>query len=423
VIYMKIIRAYKTELKPNNKQRSWLRGCCGASRIVYNWALNEWNEWFLEDGIRPVSQTRLKKYFNCMIKEEQYAWLSQYPYSIQEATFINLGRAFNSFYRQKKDGTVDKRIQKLRDEGKWDRRIAKALDKGWHALTVYPGYPRFKRYDNNDSFQLKEFTVYDTHIELGRKRDDIAKIGPIRLKERGYIPTAESGAKYTTYATVSQKAGHWYISVQVHEEIPKLQNDSVLVIGVDFGLKALAVCSDGTVYESPKPLREAQSKLKRLQKELSRRQKGGQNWKKTKAKITKQHARIANIRKHILHDISHDLVVNKYPAMIVIEDLNVSGMLRNHHLAQALSDVSFGELRRQIEYKAQWNGVEVVVADRWFPSSKLCRFCGSLNDDLALSDREWTCDCGATLDRDLNAAMNLAAYGQKAETQPDCLGS
>ena len=192
---------------------------------------------------------------------------------------------------------------------------------------------------------------------------------------------------------------------------------------MDFGLKALAVCSDGTVYENPHALRAAQRKLGRLQRELSRRTKGGANWRKTKAKVQRQHAKVANIRQHVLHDVSYDIVANKHPAVVAIEDLNVSGMMSNHCLAQAVADVGFYELRRQIEYKAKWHGVEVVMVDRWFPSSKACSRCGCVNDDLTLDDRVFKCqDCGLEIDRDYNAALNLAAIG-KAQTAPDCLGS
>jgi len=241
-------------------------------------------------------------------------------------------------------------------------------------------------------------------------------IGWVRLKEKGYIPV--NPLKYGTYVTISQRADRWYISALVYEEIPEPVNDSTLVIGVDFGIKTLAVCSDGTTFENPKPLREAQRKLKRIQRELSRRRKGGSNWRKTQGKLQRCHAKIANIRKHTLHQISHELVVNRRPAAIAIENLNVSGMAKNHCLAQAVLDCGFYELRRQLEYKGTQHGIEVVVIDRWFPSSKTCSNCGCIKDDLTLSDRTFTCaDCGFELDRDLNAARNLAALVEPRNTR------
>lgn len=416
---MEIMKAYKTELDPNNKQRSWLRQCAGTSRYVYNWGVREWTAWFCQAGIRPVSASRLKKYFNCMEKDDIAPWIRQYPYSITEATFVNLGRAFDNFWRQYKDGTVQRRIDEMKD-GRWARTVAKAKERGWPILSVMPGYPRRKR--ESTSFQLKigEFRIYDCCIELGRKKD-VKRLGAIKLKERNYLPYGD--VNYGTYATISTRAGRWYVSVVVKEEMPDPENDSLLVIGIDLGLKTRVVCSDETVYDAERPLREAQRKLGRLQRELDRRANTkGSNWRKTKKELAKQHAKISNIRKHHLHQISRDLIVNKHPKTLVIENLNVAGMMKNHALAQAVADAGFYELRRQIEYKAKWHGIDIYVADTWFPSSRLCRFCGAINETLTLDEREWQCDCGAVHDRDLNAAINLAALVNR-ETHGDCPGS
>lgn len=210
---------------------------------------------------------------------------------------------------------------------------------------------------------------------------------------------------------MSEKAGRWFVSIQCREEVPDRQATGDPV-GVDLGIKTMTVCSNGEEFENSKALRRAQRKLRLLQRELARRTKGGQNWKKTKAKIAKQHARIANIRHDALHKTTSSLVAKdkpeeERPSVIVIEDLNVNGMLRNHNLAQAISDVGFAEFRRQLGYKCEWYGIELMVANRFFPSSRLCRHCGCLNSELKLSDREWVCDCGSVLDRDMNAAINL----------------
>jgi len=380
---MIIYRAYKTELDPNDKQRTMAGRCCGAARYVYNWGLAEWKRGY-EAGEKP-SRYKLCKHFNS-VKDDVCPWVREIPYAVTEAAFCNLGSAFQHFFRRVKNKEKE------------------------------AGYPKFKKRGRDSSFQLK-----GTRVETNRVR--LTGIGWVKLKERWYIPTTNDGTKFGTYATISERAGCWYISVPVEEEIPDPVNDSALVIGVDFGLKTLAVCSDGTTYENPHILREAQRKLGRLQRELARRTEGGSNWRKTKVEIQRQYARIANIRQHVLHSVSHDIVVNKHPSTVVIENLNVSGMMSNHHLARAIADVGFCELRRQIEYKAGWHGVEVVVADRWFPSSKTCSRCGCIKSDLTLSDRVFKCrDCGLEIDRDYNAACNLAAIG-KAETQPDCLGS
>ena len=373
---MKIIRAYKTELSPNNKQRTIFRKCTGASRYVYNWGLAEWKQQY-EEGEKP-SRFKLCKQFNAQ-KDELCPWIRELPYAVTESSFVNLGAAFQNFFRRVRNGN---------DE---------------------VGYPKFKGKKNpKQSFQLRDVKAESDRVYLPR-------IGWVRLKERNYIPI--KSVKYGIYATISCRAGRWFISIQVEEAVPQLQNDNTFSLGVDFGIKSLAVCSDGTVFENPHALQKEERKLARLQRELSRRKKGGQNWKKTKAKIQCCHARIANIRKHALHQVSHYVTAKTKPKTIVLEDLSVSGMLQNRHLSKAISDVGWAELRRQIEYKAQWYGSEVLIADRFYPSSKTCSACGTVKPLLKLSERIFICGaCGAVIDRDRNAAMNLAALGEGGST-------
>lgn len=380
---MKVIKAYKTELDPNNKQITALKRFAGTARYVFNWGLAEWKRQY-ETGEKPSAYS-LKKQFNSE-KDELCPWIREMPYAVTESAFVNLGSAFQHFFRRVKNGKKE------------------------------VGYPKFKNKHGHQSFQVCNVKVLNDRIRITR-------IGWVRLKEKGYIPTSDSGLKFGVYATISERAGRWYISILVHDEIPDPVNESVLVIGADFGIESLVVCSDGTVYENPKPLRVAQRNLKRLNKEKARRKRGGSNYKKTLLKLQKQHAKIANIRKHVLHNISHDLVANKRPGVIVIENLNISGMMKNHYLAQAIADVGFYELRRQIEYKAKRCGVQVLLADRWFPSSKTCSNCGHVKNNLKLSNRVFECtNCGLELNRDVNAARNLAALMNR-ETHGDCLGS
>jgi putative transposase len=362
------MKAYKTELDPNNKQVSFFLRCAGATRYVYNWGLAEWKRQY--EAKEKPSRFKLCKQFNAQ-KDILCPWIRELPYAVTESAFVNMGLAFDNFFRRVKQGAAEK------------------------------GYPQFKNRHSNKSFQVRGVKIESDCVKM-------TGIGWVRLKERDYIPT---GADYGIYATVSERAGRWYISVLVRADDEKIKTED-RVIGVDFGIKALAVCSDGTIYENPKPLTEAQSKLSKLQRELSRRTKGGENWKKTQIRLQRQYARVSDIRDYTLHTISHDIIYNKCPSTVVIEDLNVSGMMKNHSLAGSISDVGFSELRRQIEYKAKAAGISVIVADRWFPSSKTCNVCGCIKDNLTLSDRTFVCECGNIVDRDLNAAMNLAAYGR-----------
>ena len=177
-------------------------------------------------------------------------------------------------------------------------------------------------------------------------------------------------------------------------------------VGVDLGIKTMAVVSDGTMFENPKSLKRNLTKIKRLQRVVSRRKKGSQNRRKAVAQLAKAHAKVANIRKNSLHQATSLLAKNK--STVVLENLNVSGMMRNHRLAQAISDVGFAEFKRQMQYKGEWYGCEVLLADRFFPSSKTCSNCGTIKQVLDLGERAFYCEvCGYEIDRDLNAASNL----------------
>jgi putative transposase len=265
------------------------------------------------------------------------------------------------------------------------------------------GFPKFKsKRCGLGSFRLTgAIHVWDSYIQLPR-------LGRLRLKERGYLP---SGAKILS-ATVSEHAGHWFASVQVEEEV-EIKKAQGSPVGVDLGIKTMAVCSTGKEFENPKALRKSLRKLRRMQRELSMRKKGGKNREKSRRKVARLHFRIANIRSDAQNKATSSIVaktkpVEQKPSVVVIEDLSVENLLKNHHLARAISDVGFSEFRRQLTYKTAWNGISLLVADRFFPSSKLCSACGAQNEKLALSMREWTCDCGARHDRDRNAAQNLS---------------
>ena len=373
-----MIKGYKAELDPNKKQIGFFRQCAGASRFVFNWGLARWQQIY-EDGGKPSAYS-LRKEFNA-IKDEQCSWIRALPYAVIEVAFYDLGIAFQNFFRRVKQG-----------------------DK--------PGYPKFKKHNRKRTFAVRS-------AKVKRDRIRITHLGWVRLKESDYIPV---DGEYTTYARFSERAGRWYVAINAKSEIeqPELTGD---VVGIDLGLKTRAVFSNGVFFDAPKATYEYQKKLARAQRELSRRKRAGKNWQKTKRKVQIIHAKIADVRKHWLHQISHYTTHELKPSVIVLEDLNVSGMVKNHHLAKAVSDAGFFELRRQIEYKADWLGIEVVIADRWFASSKTCSGCGWKNANLTLADRVFKCpECGLEIDRDLNAAQNLAALVNR-QTGGDCLGS
>jgi len=380
------MRAYKSRLELNNKQKSWCNRCAGTTRYVFNWGLAEWQRQYeaykADNTLERPSQYGLSTQFT-QAKDELCPWIRDIPYAVTEAAFQRLGLAFKNFFR----------------------RVKKGDDKA--------GYPKFKGRSGCKSFQLKGVKVERDRVYLPNARHLQGQW--VRLSQEDYIPV---GAEYGNYATISERAGHWYISILVKDEEDIQADLNPTVIGVDFGIKSLAVLSNGKVFENPKALREAQVKLARLQREVSRREKGSANRKKSVAKLAKAHKRVTDIREHTLHQISDYVTAKCKPSVIVLEDLNVKGMLQNHCLAQAITDVSFAELRRQIEYKAERLGIQVVIADRWFPSSKTCSNCGCVRSDLTLSDRTFICpECGLEIDRDLNAARNLAKYGHLTKNE------
>ena len=374
---MEILRAYKVEIDPNNVQRTALLKHAGAARFAWNWGLARRKQEYEETGKSSNAITQHRQLNE--LKKTDFPWMYDVSKAAPQEALRDLDKAYQNFFRRVKKGGET------------------------------PGFPKFKSRKNGiGSFR----TTGAIHVENARIK--LPRIGWLRLKEHGYIPI---DGIHVLSVTVSESAGHWFVSVQCRQEIEVAQATGEPV-GVDLGIKELAVVSDGQRFENPKALRKAQSKLKRFQRELSRRKKGGKNREKTRQKIAKAHQRIANIRRDTLHKATSAIVAktkpdSKRPSVVVLEDLNVSGMLANHCLSQAISDVGFAEFRRQLEYKSVWYGSELLLADRFFPSSRLCRHCGCINSELKLSDREWTCDCGAIHDRDLNAAINLKNLASK----------
>lgn len=362
-----MLRAYKTELKPNNKQRTQLVRYCGVARFVYNWALADRIARYEKE--LNTNTYEQKKRFNAL-KDAEFPWIREVAYVVEESAFTNLDVAYKNFFRRVKSGTEK------------------------------AGFPKFK----SKKYGLGSFKLRG-NIHVKYNTVQLPRLGVIRLKEDNYLPA--SGVKILS-ATISEKARHWFISLQVEEQDKPVEVTGSGVIGVDVGIKALATCSNGKIFDNPKSLNRYEKRLTHIQRELSRRKKGSKNRAKTKQKIAKLHYRIANIRRYSLHEISNYLTVKAKPEVVVLEDLNVIGMLKNRHLSKAIADASFAELRRQLEYKCSWYGVGLVVADRFYPSSKTCSECGAKKPLLKLSERTFVCEsCGAVIDRDFNASLNL----------------
>jgi putative transposase len=246
-------------------------------------------------------------------------------------------------------------------------------------------------------------------IEAGRIR--LPRIGWLRLKESGYLPT---DAKINS-VTVKERAGRWFVSVQVEEKITVAENQG-LAIGLDLGLKSFVVGSDGSSLEAPKPLLRSLGRLQRLSRRHSRKQKGSINRRKSANRLAKLHCQISCQRADFIHKATSDLAKTK--SVIVVEDLNVGGMLKNHCVARSVSDAGWSEFVRQLEYKAAWNGGKVIKAGRFYPSTKTCSACGIVKDKMPLSERTYSCDgCGLVIDRDVNAARNLLSLSSASSAR------
>jgi putative transposase len=381
---MLVTRAYKTELDLNHEQVTACKQHAGAARYAYTWGLRLKQERYQATGKSPYAM-ELHRELNAL-KKTDLPWLYEVSKCAPQEALRNLDSAFAHFFRR----------CRLKQEGK---------------LKGKAGYPRFKTKKKGlGSFRLTgSMVVYRDAIQLPR-------LGRLRLKERDYLPTKD--VKILS-ATVSEQAGHWYVSVQVEQEQAVPANAGP-VVGVDLGVKALATFSDGTVIPNPRHWKRRCAKLKRLHRAVSRKVKGGKNRRKAAKRLAKLYRKVSNQRSNTLHQVTTMLAKTK--SVIVIEDLNVSGMLKHHHLAQAIADVGFYEFKRQLLYKAEWYGSKVILASRWEPSSKTCSGCGGVDENLRLSDRTFRCQpCGLVLDRDLNAAINVAKLaGSSSDSRNAC---
>jgi len=362
-----MILAHKIALSPNNQQATYFVRAAGTARFAYNWALDQWQQQYRdwkEDNSRPKpSQAALRRQLNA-IKREQFPWMLEVTKNAPQMAIVQLGEAFKNFFAGR------------------------------------AGYPRFRRKGVDD-----RFTLTNDQFRVEGRRIRVPLLGWVRMRE-----SVRFDGKILS-ATVSRVADRWFVSFAVDvpdtSHLPPAENQGT--VGVDLGVAALATLSTGESVPGPKAHTALLKRLRCLSRSLSRKQKGSANREQARRKLARLHARIANIRADAMHKFTSDLTRRFHT--IGIEDLNVRGMMANRHLSRAIGDMSFHELRRQLEYKVEMRGGLITVADRWFPSSKTCSECGARNERLSLSVRQWTCSgCGERHDRDVNAAINLKNY-------------
>lgn len=384
---MILLKSYKTEINPTLKQKQIINRTIGVCRFVYNFYLAH-NKEIYEKEKCFVSSMGFSKWLNneFIPNNQEYKWIKEVSSKSVTKSIMNAEKAFKNFFKGKSK------------------------------------FPKFKKKNKSNVKMYFVKTDSKTVIHCERHRIKIPTLGWLQLKEKGYIPT-NPNTHIIKSGTISYKAGRYYISVLVEqEEIPKPQlND--FGIGIDLGIKDFAICSNGEIYKNINKsfqIKKLEKKLKKEQRSLSRKyesykklnknMKGvatRQNIQKEKLKVQKIHQRLDNIRTDYSNKVISELVKTK-PMWITIEDLNVSGMMKNRHLSKAIAQQKFFEFRTKLNSKCNEYGIELRIADRFYPSSKTCHNCGCVKSDLKLSDRIYTCsECGYTADRDFNASLNL----------------
>lgn len=383
-----MIKTIRVMLIPNNKQKIKLFQYANTSRFAYNWALGREKENYRNGG-KFISDGDLRKEFTQLKKTDEYSWLNEISNNVTKQAIKDACNAYKRFFKG------------------------------------YSKFPKFKSrkfsipsfYQDNVKIQFSA-----THVKIEgfttSKKKNKQKINWIRLAEHNRIPI---DCKYTN-PRIKYDGLNWYLTVGVEYE------DSTTVpsnegIGIDLGIKDLAICSDGNKYQNinkTQKVKKLEKQKRRLQRSISRsyeKNKKGESYCKTNNVIKKEklllklNHRLTNIRQDYLHQVTSEIVKRK-PSFIVLEDLNVSGMMENRHLSKAVQQQKLYEFRRQIEYKSNWRNILVIIANRYFPSSKLCSCCGKIKKDLKLSERIYRCECGNVIDRDEQASLNLKQYGE-----------
>ncbi|MGM8248928.1 RNA-guided endonuclease InsQ/TnpB family protein [Clostridium perfringens] len=385
-------RAYKVEINPTDEQKSKIHQTIGVSRFIYNFYIARNKEIYHREG-KFISGMDFSKWLNkeYIPNNQDKKWIKEVSSKATKQAIMNGDKAFRDFFKGAK------------------------------------GFPRFKKKKNQD---VKAYFPKNNKTDwtIERHRVKIPTLGWVRLKEFGYIQTnsiVKSG-------TVSQKADRYYVSILVEERDIKISNSNIGIkiantnnegLGIDLGIKEFAVCSDGIKFKNinkTSTVKKVEKTLKREQRKLSRKyeslkirnkkEKGGnatsQNIQKQVVKVQKLHQRLRNIRTDYINKIVSSIIKQK-PSYITIEDLNVKGMMKNKHLSKAIASQKFFEFKTKLTVKCKENHIELRIVDRFYPSSKTCSSCGKVKKDLKLSDRVYKCDCGFTIDRDLNASINL----------------
>jgi putative transposase len=362
---MLTIKSYRFRIYPNKKQCSQLMREFGSARFVYNYFLARKIDFYKENG-KGLNYKEISAELTLLKKDLKFLWLKDVNSIVLQQSLRNLDHAFQKFFHN-------------------------------HGIT---GFPKFK---NKSSKQSIRFTNQKCYLDIVENKIILPKIGKIRM-----INFCKVDGRILRFTVSKTKSGKYFVSITTEQEVEKIEKD-IAEIGIDVGLKSFLMTSKGLKVDAPKYFYKSEKRLARLQRTLSRKQKNGKNRDKAKHQVAVLHEKIASQRNNFINQLTTFLT--KTNSLIVLEDLNIKGMMSNHCLAKSIADASWSEFGRQLKYKSIWYGCEIVKIGRFEPSSKTCSICGWVKPDLTLTVREWTCpECGTFHDRDLNAAKNILSF-------------
>ena len=371
-----MLRAVKIRLYPNKEQATMINKLLGCYRVVYNQCLNRKIESYKNDGKSENLSTLGKFVHHELLKDDNFIWLREQNTKVLKYAIIDMLSAYKNFFER------------------------------------HTGYPKFKtKHDNKQScrFELgaiskrNDYTTY--HLSLANIRNV-----KFRCNEK-YAQYLQKHHDNIRQATLSRlPCGEYHLSILVDGGLMHQVKETNSTVGIDLGIKDFVITSDGEVFNNLHFKKSETNKIKRLQRQLSRKEKGSNNRNKARIRLAKVYKRINDRKQYYLHSISNSLIDENQ--VICMEDLNVKGMVKNHNLAESILEMNFGEFRRMLEYKAKWYNRKIVFVDRFYPSSKTCHNCGHVNKNLTLKDRQWICpQCGEVIERDYNAALNILDEG------------
>ena len=373
-----MLRAIKIRLYPNATQATQINKLLGCYRVVYNQCLNKKIKSYEENKISE-NQTTLGHFIHHeLLKDDNFLWLREQNTKVLKQALIDMLNAYKNFFEK------------------------------------HTGYPKFKsKKDNKQSCRFELGAISKRNVYTDYKLS-LANIKNVKFRcNKKYADYLQKHKDNIRQATLSKlPCGEYWLSILVDGDLNRVPKQTKECVGIDLGIKDFIVTSDGEVFENLHFKKNESQRIIKLQKQLSRKQKGSNNRNKTRIKLAKVYKKITDKKQYYLHQTTNYLIDENQ--VICMEDLNVKGMLRNHKLAESIQELNFGEFRRMLEYKAKWYGRHLVFVDRFYPSSKTCNKCGYVNKTLKLSDRVWICpDCGNIIERDYNAALNILDEGKR----------